>query len=236
MKTVTGHNQAKIQKEKDLAVLMQKGTETQKQNAFNVLYKEHVAPLTYEVMKKYKMDKEIARDLTQEIFMKVFLNINSYETTYAFSTWLYKIAHNHIIDNKRKQNFEVLNYEVLQVNNSDSSEDSGAGAMVFQLEDKSANNHELLVRKERADMIHDAITSIKNEDTKRIVKSFFIEDKSHEDICKETQLPLGTVKALIFRAKETMRNYMSVKYPEFEYGNVCKIKLKTVREVERSEG
>lgn len=219
MKTITA-NQKEIQKEKDFAILMQTGTANEKQTAFNYLYQRHNKALFFKVIRSFKMDKEMGRDLVQEIFMKVFQKINSYSPDYAFSTWLYKIANNHIIDRKRQQNFEVLNFELLQVSANESSEDTGANAMVFQLEDKSHNNHELLIRKERAKMVHQAIeNAIKTDLSKQVLKMVFMEDLAYEDISKKMNISEGKVKTIVFRAKETLRNYLSEKKFDFTYEN-----------------
>lgn len=235
MKNKIEGNQAKIQDEKALAVLMQTGTDTQKQNAFNQLYKASKEALFYKILlKRFRLGKEEARDAMQEIFMKVFKYINTYNTDYAFSTWLYKIAYNHVVDMKRQHNYEMLNIEVLQVNGSE-SEDAGGASMVFQLEDKSANNYELLVRQERAEMVQLAIKeAIKSKETKLLLHKAFMEDKPYEQISQEMKLPIGTIKTLIFRAKETLKEHLSKKSVDFEYGRVCTTKLKTVREVENS--
>jgi len=218
MKTTV--NQGEIQKEKDLALLMQTGTPNQKQEAFNYLYQRHNKALFFKVIRAFKMDKEMGRDLVQEIFMKAFQKIDSYSPNYAFSTWLYKIANNHIIDRKRQQNFEVLNFEVLQVNSNESSEDTGASAMVFQLEDKSHNNHELLVRKERAKMVHQAIEeAIKTDLSKQVLRMVFMEDLAYEDISKKMNISEGKVKTIVFRAKETLKDYLSKKKFDFQYEN-----------------
>ncbi len=213
-------NKAEIQKEKDLALLMQTGTENEKQNAFNYLYQRHNKALFFKVIRSFKMDKEMGRDLVQEIFMKVFQKIDSYSPEYAFSTWLYKIANNHIIDRKRQQNFEVLNFELLQVNSNESSEDTGAQAMVFQLEDKSHNNHELLVRKERAEMVHQAIEeAIKTDLSKQVIRMVFMEDLAYEDISKKMNISEGKVKTIVFRAKEALKVHLSKKKFDFTYEN-----------------
>jgi len=235
MKKQFTDDQRKIQDEKALAVLMQKGTESQKQIAFNQLYKNNKEALLFkQLIARFHMDKEEARDAMQEIFMKVFKNIHMYSTEYAFSTWLYKIAYNHVVDMKRQKNFEVLNIEVLQVGSNETAEDSGGAKMVFQLEDHSDNNHELLVKKERAEMIRKAIETIKHKNARKIINKFFIQDKSHEDISKEMNLPIGTIKALIFRGKEVMKTYLSIKHPDFEYGRICKTTFKTASEIQNS--
>jgi len=237
MKNKIEGNQAKIQDEKALAVLMQTGTETQKQNAFNQLYKASKDALFYKVLlKRFRLGQEEARDAMQEIFMKVFKNIDTYNIEYAFSTWLYTIAERHVIDIKRKENYSMLNVQSLNVNSASSGDNEDTQTVAFQLEDKSADNHELLVRQENAEIIQEAISFIKNIESKKAIKDFFIKDKTQEEISKEMNIPVGTVKTLIFRGKEAMKNYLAVKHPEVNCGRVYTERklFKTIREIENS--
>lgn len=208
-------NTEEINREKALVLKMQTGSDREKQLAFNALYVRHKEALFYKVLRAFKMDKNVAQDLTQEIFTKIYLNIGNYNPEFAFSTWLYKIANNHIIDTARKQEFEVLHLDSMSANYA--GDDDNMVSKAFQLEDKGANGFELVVREERAVLLKKAIDNIKSAKEKKVIQSFFIEDKSHEEVSKEMGLPIGSVKALIFRAKDSLKKYLSKEVSEAEF-------------------
>lgn len=216
--------------DKACVVAMQTGNSTDAGNAFNQLYKRYSKAITFEVMKFIKADKEVIEDLTQEIFIKVFEKIKTYDFSVVFSTWLYKIAHNHAIDYKRKDKVEVLSVEQLS---KGFGNDEEAGELSFQLEDLNVEAFHGLERKERAEMVLDAVSNgIKSDDARQVVTLIFLNDMSYEKVAETTKMPIGTIKALMFRAKDEMKKYLSVKRKDFEYGRICSTKLKvTHREV-----
>lgn len=216
MKKIESNTQD-ILREKEFVRLVQTGSAKQKQEAFDKLYARHKEAVMYRILRAFSNDKELARDLTQEVFIRVHTKIHTYEPKGAFSTWLYKITDNLIIDTKRQSKHEVLSFESLGVNIGHDSEDSSVSKQIFQLEDKSADSYGLMIREERAEVLGKAINSIKNEKAKRALLSFFMEEKSHKELCNEMKLPLGTVKALIFRAKESIKNYLSQEAVDFKY-------------------
>jgi RNA polymerase sigma-70 factor (ECF subfamily) len=219
--------------DKACATAMQTGTKSEASNAFNQLYKRYNKAITFELMKFVKADKEVIEDLTQEVFIKVFEKINTYNFSVVFSTWLYKIAHNHAIDYKRNDKVEILSVDKLS---KGFNGDEDSGELSFQLKDLTIQEFQGLERKERAEMVLDALANIKSDDARQIVKLLFLEDMSYEKVAEEVKMPLGTIKALMFRAKEEMKNYLSVKRKDFEYGRLCTTKLKvTHRETEDVE-
>jgi RNA polymerase sigma factor (sigma-70 family) len=220
--------------DKSCAAIMQTGTATEAGNAFNQLYKRYNKAITFEIMKFVKADKEVIEDLTQEVFIKVFEKIKTYDFSVVFSTWLYKIAHNHAIDYKRKDKVEVLSVEQLS---KGFGNDEEAGELSFQLEDTSIESFQGLERKERSEMVLDAVTNgIKSAEARQVVTLIFLDDMSYEKVAETTKMPIGTIKALMFRAKDEMKKYLSVKRKDFEYGRICSTKLKvTHREVAELE-
>ena len=223
-------NTAQVEKDKACVIAMQSSNKAKRQDAFNQLHKRYKSPIYYEVLKFVKMNKETANDLTQEIFVKVWEKIDQYDFSVVFSTWLYNVAKNHVIDFKRKQKIEVLSMESLR---SEFGGDEDVSEISFQLEDKSADTFIGMVRGERAKMVLDALNhGIKSEDAKDIIALLFMKELSYEEVAEVKKMPLGTVKALMFRAKDEMKKYLSVSSPEFEYGRICTTKLKLSVEVE----
>lgn len=215
------------------AKAMQCGTKSEAQAAFNQIYKRYKNAILFEVVRLVGLDNELAKDLTQEIFIKVFEKIDQYNYSVALSTWLYSIAKNHAIDHKRRQKVEVMSVESLALEYSGDEEVSDVS---FQLEDKSANTFQDVVRKERANAVMDAINNgVKTLDAKQIVTLLFLEDMSYEKVAEHLEMPIGTIKAVMFRAKAEMKKYLTNKSRDFEYGRIRKAKLKITVEAEIEE-
>jgi RNA polymerase sigma factor (sigma-70 family) len=148
----------------------------------------------------------IIDDLVQETFLKAFNNIQSYDTTFAFSTWLYRIATNHSIDYLRKRKLETLSIDQ-PIKTKD-------GELGIDLPDESAETDSEILRKERSQIIFDAINNLP-ERYEVIIKLRHMEEKSYEEIAQILDLPLGTVKAHIFRARELLYKYLKDRRDRF---------------------
>ena len=237
MKTIENKKAKQVEQvafDKSCVAAMQTGSQADASNAFNQLYKRYSKAITFEIMKFVKADKEVIEDLTQEVFIKVFEKIKTYDFSVVFSTWLYKIAHNHAIDYKRKDKVEVLSVEQLS---KGFGNDEEAGELSFQLEDLNIESFHGLERKERSEMVLDAVTNgIKSAEARQVITLIFLDDMSYEKVAETTKMPIGTIKALMFRAKDEMKKYLSVKRNDFEYGRIYSTKLKvTHREVAELE-
>lgn len=202
------------------------------QKGFNELYKRHKESIFFVFLKNMGFNEELAEDLTQETFSKVFENIDKYNSKFAFSTWLYRIARNVLIDYKRQDKCEVLSLEGL---NSGYSNDEPSSEKQFQLEDKAYNNHDLLVRSERKTMVHNALNALRSDDSKRIMTLMFLEEKTYDEVAELMGMPIGTVKAVSVRAKTEMHSYITRTNKDFEYGRICTKKfVKVVEELEEA--
>lgn len=187
---------------------MKNGNEREKDTAFTTLYNRYAQLLIFKIMGMMKGDRMVAEDLSQEIFTKAFLNINQYNGENAFSTWLFNIAKNHIIDTKRKTKVEVFSLENLKTS-SDDGEDTTE--RLFQLADPclSANTMDAITRNERIDAARQAIESIKNQKHKMVLIACEYDDLSYEEAAKKLNMPIGTIKALLFRAKQEIKEFLS---------------------------
>lgn len=225
-------NIEQIEKDKALAKQMQNENRATSQDAFNQLYKRHKSPIFYLVLRFVKNDNETAEDLTQEIFAKIFEKRDQYDFSNAFSTWMYDLAKNHVIDHKRKNKVEVLSVESL-VSEFKHDGDGDVSNISFQLEDHSANVFNQVVRNERAEAVMKAlIHGVKSEEARDIITRIFLDDTSYKKVAEQMKMPIGTVKALMFRAKKEMKDYLSVKSRDFEYGRIRTTKSKFVSEEE----
>jgi RNA polymerase sigma-70 factor (ECF subfamily) len=140
-------------------------------------------------------DREQVEDLTQEAFIKAFGSLAKFNEEYAFSTWLYKIATNNSIDYIRKRK--------LQAYSIDKPIDARDSEYSFELPDEDYEADGELISNQRATMLKSAIDKLP-EKYRMVIELRHIQEKSYEEIADELELPIGTVKAHIFRARELL--------------------------------
>lgn len=194
------------EEEKALAAILQDDNSTarEKESAFNKLYSNNQRQLLVYFLKNVK-ESETAEDLQMVTFEKAHANINSYDNTYAFSTWLYKIALNCLIDHSRKAKFEQLSIEALS---GKSSEDNDG--MQFQIKSDTLNPEEEMQRDERIAEVHDAIDSIDNKLIRELMEHRFISDLSFEQIAEEMGVENNsTLRVNILRGKEILKKQLA---------------------------
>lgn len=163
------------------------------QDAFKLLMNKYQKPLYYHIVKMVKNNEQV-EDIIQESFVKAFSNLNSYNTHYAFSTWLYRITTNHTIDYLRKKKLQTTSInEPIRVKD---------GEMQFQIVG-SAETDRKIIRKERKIIITEAIQNLP-EKYREVIEMRHLEEMSYQEISEQLDLPLGTVKAHIFRAREML--------------------------------
>ena len=165
------------------------------QEAFRSLAKRH-RPSVYHIVCKIVHDEETANDLVQETFMKAFASLASYRPEYRFSTWLYKIAANCSIDHLRKKRIQALSL--------DRHLDDGNDGRQFDIADYSYHPERDLERKEQRFSIEEAIASLPDK-YREVIVYRHKDDKSYEEIADLLGIPIGTVKARIFRARELLK-------------------------------
>jgi RNA polymerase sigma-70 factor (ECF subfamily) len=136
-----------------------------------------------------------AEDLTQEAFIKAFNSLATFNDEFAFSTWLFKIATNNSIDFLRKRKLKTFSI--------DKPIATLDGEQTYEIPDESYVPDQHLVQDQQAGTIQDAIDKLP-EKYRKVIIMRHQEEKSYEEIAEELDLPLGTVKAHIFRAREML--------------------------------
>ena len=168
------------------------------QKAYNELVDKYRNALMRHVQRMVRQHGEVD-DLVQECFIKAFSALSSYSTDYAFSTWLYKIATNHTIDFLRKKKLSTLSIDrPLQTKD---------GEVEYELPDISYRPDRHIVEDERRELIQEAINQLPPK-YNRVIVMRHQQEKSYEEIARELDLPLGTVKAHIFRARALLYKYL----------------------------
>ena len=153
----------------------------------------------YFMLLKMVHNKDDAEDLTIEAFGKAFKNLDHYEPEFAFSTWLFKIANNNAIDFIRRQKGKSV---PIENPGKDQSDDNP-----LQLPSDLLDPEEELIRKQKAILLKTVVDQLKPRYNKLVILRYY-KEYSYEEIAKELQLPLGTVKAQLFRAKELLYNIL----------------------------
>ena len=171
------------------------------QDAFAWIMKKYKGPLQNLI---YKMvsDKNEVEDLIQEVFIKVYNSLKNYSQEYAFSTWIYRIAINNTIDYLRKKKLETFSIH------SDEEEDDDRPK--YEIPDTSYLADANIILEQRQQIINDAINSLP-EKYKKVIELRHKEELSYEEISEILNLPIGTVKAHLFRARELLNKYLKDK-------------------------
>ncbi|SMO89288.1 RNA polymerase sigma factor [Gracilimonas mengyeensis] len=173
--------------------------------SYKKLVDKYQKPLYFHIRKMIK-EVELVEDLVQEVFMKAFHNLSTYSNEYAFSTWLYRIATNHTIDYLRKKKLKTLS-----INDPYKTKD---GEMEIQLPDETYSTDEPVMKKQRKQIVQDAIQNLP-EKYKAVIEMRHMEEKTYQEIADILDLPLGTVKAHIFRARELLYKALKDKKETF---------------------
>jgi RNA polymerase sigma-70 factor (ECF subfamily) len=157
----------------------------------------------YFMMLKMVKNTDDADDLTIEAFGKAFNRLHQYTPNFAFSTWLYRIATNNCIDFIRKKKMVTMSIDR-------TIDDGEGGGISFQIKSESLNPEERFVRKQKIRIMREIVDLLKPRYRELVVLRYFREF-SYDEIAAETELPLGTVKAQLFRAREQLYKLMQNK-------------------------
>ena len=154
----------------------------------------------FHMMLKMVSNREDADDLTLEAFGKAFNKLPSYAPRYAFSTWLFKIAINNCIDYIRKKKLHLLSID-------DPIEPNGDHDYSNNLKSTALDPEEQFIRMQRVKLMRTVMNKLSLK-YRLMIELRFFEELSYDEIAKELDIPLGTVKAQLFRAKEILFNIL----------------------------
>lgn len=173
--------------------LVQRAIEDGDQKAYAELMNNYKDSL-YFMLLKMTSNPHDAEDLTIEAFGKAFKKLHQYTPDYAFSTWLFKIASNNCIDfirKKKKYTFSI-----------DQGIDDELGTeLARRIPAEELDPEEELVKKQKIKLMRDVVEKLKPH-YRTLIELRYFSEFSYEEISEELNLPLGTVKAQLFRARE----------------------------------
>lgn len=164
------------------------------QDSFEILVRRHHRAI-YSYIYRMTGQADLAADLAQEVFLKVYTALSSFNPTYRFTTWLYRIASNRVIDHVRRRRMILVPLD------SPAGESHGAPREVAA---GGRNPQENLLDRESARGVAQAIGDLPAEYRELIILRHF-QHRSYEEIAKIKRSPLGTVKNRLFRAREALR-------------------------------
>lgn len=191
----TSHLSEKAQKDLILVERAIKGD----QSAYATLMEKYRESI-YFTMLKMVNNTDDADDLTIEAFGKAFNRLEQYSPTYAFSTWLFKIASNNCIDFIRKKRIKVTSMDT-GITNDDGE------VLFFDAQSNTLDPEETIMHDQKVVHMRELVSKLKPRYRILVEKRYF-EELSYEEISEELDLPLGTVKAQLFRARDFLANMM----------------------------
>lgn len=175
------------------------------QSAYERLMKKYYK-LVNNLIYRMIYNKDDVEDLTQEAFIKAFNSLEKFDHQFAFSTWLYKIASNNCIDYLRKKKLNTISIDK-EIDGEDED-------LRFEIPDNDYVPDKNILETEKQAILKDAIESLP-EKYKSVILLRHQDDMEYEEIAKKLKLPLGTVKAHIFRGRELLNKYLKDKLHHF---------------------
>jgi RNA polymerase sigma-70 factor (ECF subfamily) len=148
----------------------------------------------YFMMLKMTSNATDAEDLTIEAFGKAFKNLQQYTPEFAFSTWLFKIAANNCIDFLRKN-------KRIQFADNFFDDDNEYSDVPSNIPSEGLDPVEKMIEKQKIQLMHEVVEKLKPH-YRHLIELRYFKEWSYEEIATELDLPLGTVKAQLFRARE----------------------------------
>ena len=179
----------------DVAALANEGREP----AFRELVRRYERPV-FSLIFRMVRDREMAEDLAQDTFIKVLNNIDRYRPEFKLSSWLFKIANNVTIDHLRKRQLATVSLD----GSPHAATAAEAQATSLNVESRGQSALEAIESRELGSAIEQAIAKLRPEYRSCILLRH-VEGRSYEEIAATLDLPLGTVKTYIHRARHELR-------------------------------
>ncbi|HUX33344.1 MAG TPA: sigma-70 family RNA polymerase sigma factor [Gemmatimonadaceae bacterium] len=182
----------------DVVALAQRGRDA----AYRELIRRYERPV-FSLVFRMVRDRELAEDLSQDTFIKVLQHIDRYRPEFKFSSWLFKIANNVAIDHLRRRQLDTVSMD----GSPHAMTSDAVEATSFDVSVREESALERLEAKELGSSIEAAIAQLRPE-YRACILLRHVEDKSYEEIAATLDLPLGTVKTYIHRARHELRGLL----------------------------
>ena len=160
-----------------------------------IRYERPIFSLIYRMVR----DRELAEDLAQETFVRAFNSIAKYNSSKKFSSWIFRIAHNHTIDYLRKGKLDTIS-----IHGTSSGKEGGSE---FSITTTDESPYEFAERRELGGQIEVAIGQLR-EEYRMAILLFHVEGYSYAEIAETMDIPLGTAKTYLHRARKEMKEHL----------------------------
>lgn len=174
-----------------------------REGAFRELLSRYERPV-FSLVYRMVRDRTLAEDLAQEAFIRAFNAISSYDPTYKFSSWLFKIANNHAIDHLRKRKLDTVSIHGAP---SASSPDEVSRTSIT-LESREEQPDAYVESRELGGIMEEAIGRLRPE-YRSVILLRHVEGYAYEEIAEAMDLPLGTVKTYLHRARNELKDLLT---------------------------
>ena len=174
-----------------------------RQGAYRELLTRYERPI-FALIYRMVRDRTLAEDLAQEAFIRAFNAIHSYNPRYKFSSWIFKIANNHTIDHLRKKRLDTISIDGSP--HASSSEETAQTRIVVEATDETPE--EYVEHRELGSLIERAIGELRPE-YRNVVLLRHVEGYSYDEIAEILDLPLGTVKTYLHRARGELKSLLA---------------------------
>ena len=169
------------------------------QAAYTAIMMRYREPIYYLVLKMVRNESD-AEDIAIEAFEKAFKKLDQYIPEFAFSTWLFRIATNHSIDFIRKKKVKTLSIEEVV-------DDGERGRMKIQIEGSTKDPEEKYIEQQKIVLMRQYVEKLE-EPYRTLITLRYFNELTYEEIVKSQDIPLGTVKAQLFRARALLSDLM----------------------------
>ncbi len=169
------------------------------QSAFAELVQAYRKPLYYVILKIVNNETD-AEDLVTETFIKAYENIDKFDEKYAFSTWLFKIGNNLAIDFLRKKKRSV---PIVSLSDKISTGDEDSPTYEEVLKEKTQDTSEIVHYRLEAEHVKKIMNQLP-KDLKEILELKYIQELTHQEIANKLNIPIGTVKGRLARARKLL--------------------------------
>lgn len=181
-------------------------TQREKDAAFATLYKRHKNAMFFKFIKG-GVDKETAEDLISKTFEKIHTNLSKYNAeTAVFSTWLYRVATNTLIDFKRQKIAEEFSLDKL----SDKTSEDNDG-MTFEIKSDILNPEEQIVRREVNNKVSEAVYAIDNKFIRDVMINRYLNELPFKEVAKAMNVKDdSTLRVSVIRGKKILKKKLSL--------------------------
>jgi RNA polymerase sigma-70 factor (ECF subfamily) len=185
--------------DQEVVVRAREGSE----RAYRELVRRYERPI-FSLIYRMVRDRELAEDLAQETFVKALNALDSYRPEYKFSSWIFKISNNAAIDHLRRRELDTLSLE----GSPHAATPDAIEATALQIGDRGETPLDVVEAKELGGEIEQAIARLRPE-YRQCILLRHVEGRAYEEIAEILDLPLGTVKTYIHRARNELRAYLA---------------------------